>query len=94
MASAKWNGKVIAESDEFEVVEGNIYFPQTALFPQHFRPSDHTSICSWKGVASYYDVVVDDQVNENAAWYYPEPTKAAEKIKNHVAFWKGVEVST
>ena len=93
MPTATWNGTVIARSDETVVVEGNHYFPPNALTEGCFRPSSHTSICPWKGTAHYFDVVVGDQVNENAAWTYPEPKAAAAQIKDHVAFWKGVEVS-
>lgn len=93
MPSAKWNGRVIAESDPFETVDGNIYFPRSALKDEFFKPSSHTTVCSWKGTASYFDIVVDGKVNENAAWYYPDPKDAANNIKGYVAFWKGVEVS-
>lgn len=93
MANAKWNGQVIAESDHFELVEGNVYFPRSALKPEYFKASAHTSICPWKGVASYFDVVVDGKTNENAAWYYASPKDAAKNITGHIAFWKGVEVS-
>lgn len=92
MPSAKWNGKTIAESDEFELVEGNVYFPLTALKSEFFRESSHTSTCPWKGVAAYFDIHVDGKINPNAAWYYPNPKEAAANIKDHVAFWKGVEV--
>ena len=92
MPSAKWNGKTIAESDKFELVEGNVYFPRAALKPEFFRESSHTSTCPWKGVASYFDIQVDGKINPNAAWYYPNPKEAAANIKDHVAFWKGVEV--
>lgn len=94
MPKAEWNGVVIAESDTTEIVDGNHYFPQSALNRECFRESDHTTVCGWKGTASYYDVVVDGKVNEQAAWYYPEPKAAAANIKNHVAFWKGVQVSS
>jgi len=90
---AGWNGKVIASSDDIVTVEGNAYFPQTALEPSCFRESTHRSVCGWKGEAHYYDVVVDGQVNANAAWTYPEPKPAAEEIRGRVAFWKGVVVS-
>ena len=90
---ATWKGKVIAQSDRTEVVEGNHYFPPDSLKSEHLRPSDTRSTCPWKGDASYYDVVVGDEVNKDAAWYYPEPKEAARQIKNHVAFWKGVEVA-
>ncbi|MBT8451027.1 MAG: DUF427 domain-containing protein [Deltaproteobacteria bacterium] len=92
MAKALWQGQVIAESDEFEVVEGNVYFPPGAIDDQYFKASNHQSVCPWKGTASYYDVVVDGQRNENAAWYYPQPKDAAANIRDHVAFWKGVTV--
>ena len=92
MAKALWQGQVIAESDEFEVVEGNVYFPPGAIDEEFFEPSSHTSVCPWKGTASYRHVVVDGQRNENAAWYYPQPKDAASNIRDHVAFWKGVTV--
>ncbi|MGB5813130.1 MAG: DUF427 domain-containing protein [Polyangiales bacterium] len=92
MAKATWQGTVIAESDEFEVVEGNVYFPASALKNEHFEQSGHHSVCGWKGTASYYHVVVGAQRNEDAAWYYPDPKSAAANIKGHVAFWKGVSV--
>jgi uncharacterized protein (DUF427 family) len=93
MPSAKWNGQVIAQSDQFETVEGNIYFPRDSLKDEFFKSSTHTTVCPWKGTASYFDLMVDGKVNENAAWYYPEPKDAARNIKGYVAFWKGVEVS-
>lgn len=92
MAKATWNGAVLAQSDKYEVVEGNVYFPPEALQREHFRQSDTHTTCPWKGVASYYDVVVGAQVNKDAAWYYPEPKEAARNIQGHVAFWKGVQV--
>ena len=92
MAKATWQGTVIAESEEFEVVEGNIYFPRASIKTEHFADSSHTSVCPWKGTASYFDVVVDGERNPNAAWYYPDPKSAAANIKDHVAFWKGVSV--
>jgi uncharacterized protein (DUF427 family) len=90
---AIWRGAVLAESDDTVVVEGNHYFPADALSREHFRATDHQSICPWKGTASYYDVIVDDEVNANAAWYYPTPKEAAPDIKDRVAFWRGVEVT-
>ena len=90
---AIWNGKTIAESDETVVVEGNHYFPAESLVREHFEASSTTTICPWKGTASYYSVVVDGETNADAAWYYPEPKSAAAEIKDHVAFWRGVEVS-
>ena len=89
---ATWNGTVIAESDATVVVEGNHYFPPEALHLDHLRASDHTTECPWKGTASYFDVVVDGETNDNAAWVYRDPKQAAAQIKDHVAFWKGVEV--
>ncbi len=92
MAKAIWQGEVIAESDEFEIVEGNLYFPSGAIRSEFFESSAHQSVCPWKGTASYYDIVVDGKRNESAAWFYPEPKEAAANIKDHVAFWKGVTV--
>lgn len=89
---AIWNGTVLAESDQTIVVEGNHYFPPDSINKEHFRRSAHTSMCFWKGQASYYDVEVDGHVNRNAAWYYPSPSDAARQIKGHVAFWNGVRV--
>ena len=93
MANAKWNGKIIAETDKFELVEGNVYFPRGSIKPEFFKETLHTTVCPWKGLASYFDVVVDGKTNENAAWYYAEPKDAAKNIAGFVAFWKGVEVS-
>jgi uncharacterized protein (DUF427 family) len=93
MANAKWNGKIIAESDKYELVEGNVYFPRGSIKSEFFKESTHTTVCPWKGLASYFDIVVDGKTNENAAWYYAEPKDAAKNITNFVAFWKGVEVS-
>jgi uncharacterized protein (DUF427 family) len=92
MARAVWNGAVLAESDEFEIVEGNVYFPADKIDKQFFRASNTHTTCHWKGLASYYDVVVDGQINRDAAWYYPEPKEAAKNIKGYVAFWRGVKV--
>ncbi|MEE9134127.1 MAG: DUF427 domain-containing protein [Gemmatimonadota bacterium] len=92
MARAVWKGVVLAESDEHEVVEGNVYFPPDSLSRDYFQESDHQSVCPWKGLASYYDIVVDGVTNQSAAWYYPDPSEKARGIKDYVAFWKGVEV--
>ncbi len=92
MPKAIWNNAVLAESDQTEVVEGNHYFPPDSLRRQYFRDSDAHTVCGWKGTASYYDVEVDEELNEQAAWYYPDPKPEAAKIKGFVAFWKGVEV--
>ncbi len=90
---AIWNGQVLADSTETVVVEGNHYFPPSSLHQQFFKPSATTTVCPWKGTASYYDVVVDGKVNKDAAWLYPEPKSAAAEITGRVAFWKGVVVS-
>jgi uncharacterized protein (DUF427 family) len=92
MPQATWNEVVIAESETFESVEGNVYFPPDAVNRDHLEPSDTTSVCPWKGTAHYYHVVAAGQTNRDAAWYYPDPKAAAAQIKDHVAFWKGVQV--
>ena len=89
---AIWNNAVVAESDQTVVVEGNHYFPSASIKRQYFQDSGTHTTCPWKGEASYYDVVVDGNVNKDAAWYYPEPKSAAAEIKNHIAFWRGVKV--
>ena len=94
MPKAMWNGVVLAESDRCEVVEGNQYFPPDAVKREYFKPSATHTTCPWKGVASYYDVVVDGETNRDAAWYYPEPKEAARNIKGYVAFWRGVKVES
>jgi uncharacterized protein (DUF427 family) len=90
---ATWHGTTLAESDETVVVEGNHYFPIDSIRREYFRESDRHTHCPWKGEASYYDIAVEEAVNEGAAWYYPEPKEEAAKIKGRVAFWKGVEVA-
>ena len=92
MPRAIWNGAVLAESDHCELVEGNCYFPADSINRAYVRQSSTHTTCPWKGVASYYDVVVNGQKNEDAAWYYPTPKEAARNIKDHVAFWRGVTV--
>jgi uncharacterized protein (DUF427 family) len=92
MATATWNGTVIAQSDDTVVVEGNHYFPIESVTPGVLSETDHTSVCPWKGTASYYSITVGDDRNENAAWYYPTPKDAAKEIAGRVAFWKGVTV--
>lgn len=92
MARATWNGETIAQSDTYEEVEGNVYFPANALDKARVEESDYRTVCGWKGTASYYHVVVNGERNENAAWYYPQPKPAAANIKDHIAFWKGVQV--
>ena len=89
---ATWNGTTIAESDDIVTVEGNAYFPAAALAHEFVKSSTHTSVCPWKGTASYYSLAVNGATNENAVWYYPEPKQAAENIRGRVAFWKGVQV--
>ena len=92
MARASWNGEVVAESDDTVVVEGNPYFPPDSVRRELLEESDHTSVCPWKGTASYYHVVVGGERNENAAWFYPSPKSAASQIEGRVAFWRGVTV--
>ena len=92
MAKAVWNGKVVAESDTTVTVEGNVYFPESAVKREYLRPSSTTSTCPWKGQAKYYTVFIDGQENPDAAWYYPNPKPAARNIKGHIAFWRGVEI--
>ncbi|MDP4587881.1 MAG: DUF427 domain-containing protein [Flavobacteriales bacterium] len=89
---AIWNKTVIAESDDTVVIEGNHYFPPSALKQEFFKSTDHHTVCPWKGTANYYSLEVDGKTNENAAWYYPEVSELAKGIKGRVAFWKGVEV--
>ena len=92
MVGARWHGAVIARSDDTVVVENNHYFPADSVDPSLLRPSDTTSVCPWKGTASYHSIVVDGAENRDAAWYYPDPKPAAAEIKDRIAFWKGVEV--
>lgn len=89
---AIWNDKVLAESNETIVVEGNHYFPPEAINKDYFKPSDKHTVCPWKGTASYYTVEVDGKHNQDAAWFYPEPKEAAKNIKGYIAFWRGVSV--
>lgn len=89
---AIWNNAVIAESDDTVVVEGNHYFPADSIKQEFFEPSRTTSVCGWKGTASYYSINVDGNKNSDAAWYYPEPKDAAQEIAGRIAFWKGVQV--
>jgi uncharacterized protein (DUF427 family) len=89
---AYWNNQLIAESNQTIVVEGNHYFPPGDVRKEFLKESSHTTVCPWKGKASYYDIEVDENKNSAAAWFYPEPKDAAAHIKNYIAFWKGVEV--
>lgn len=94
MPKAIWNGAVIAEArdDEVQIVENNVYFPISKVNQAYLQDSAHSTLCPWKGTASYYHVAVGGQVNANAAWYYRQPSDKAQHIKDHVAFWRGVEV--
>ncbi len=89
---ASWNETKIAESDDTVVIEGNHYFPREAINKEYFQDSPTHTTCPWKGEASYFNVVVNGEVNKDAAWYYPEPKEAAAEIKDRVAFWRGVSV--
>jgi uncharacterized protein (DUF427 family) len=93
MVKAVWKDKVIAESDVTIVVEDNHYFPPEAVKKEFLEDSDSHTTCPWKGLASYYNIVVEGEINKDAAWYYPDPKPAVSKIKNYIAFWKGVEVN-
>ena len=93
MATATWNGAVIAQSDNTIIVEGNHYFPPESVDSSLVTASQDHTVCPWKGTADYYDLVVDGSANRGAAWFYPSPKPAASDIKNYVAFWQGVNVS-
>ena len=90
---AIWSDTLIAESDDTVIVEGNHYFPAAAIKAEYFTKSTTTTHCPWKGEAHYYHVVVGEQTNADAAWYYPEPKEAAQQIIGRVAFWRGVVVT-
>ena len=90
---AIWNKKVIAESNKTVVVENNHYFPVESVNKEYLQSSEKHSSCPWKGLASYYSLAVDGEVNKDAAWFYPQPKDAAKEIKDHVAFWKGVQIT-
>jgi uncharacterized protein (DUF427 family) len=92
MARASWNGAVLAESERFEVVEGNVYFPPEAVRREYLTESGTHTVCPWKGTASYYHVVVGGETNRDAAWYYPATSSEAREIEGYVAFWRGVSV--
>jgi uncharacterized protein (DUF427 family) len=92
MPKAIWNGAVLAESNQCQVVEGNYYFPPNSINQQFFKDSETHTTCPWKGIASYYTIEVEGQVNKDAAWYYPQTKDAAKNIEGYVAFWKGVKV--
>ena len=90
---AVWNGAIVATGDATRVVEGNHYFPPDSVNREYFTDSQTTTHCPWKGDASYYTLEIDGATNEDAAWYYPTPKDAAAEIKDHIAFWRGVEVT-
>ena len=92
MAKAIWENVVVAESDRTVEIEGNQYFPADSVHLEYLRPSEHHTVCPWKGTASYYHLEAGGKRNEDAAWYYPNPKTAAAEIKDHIAFWKGVKV--
>lgn len=89
---AMWNGQTLAETNDFVLIEGNVYFPAESINKEYFKESNTSTHCPWKGDASYYSIEVDGKTNQDAAWYYPTPKDAAKEIKNRVAFWRGVEV--
>lgn len=88
---ATWQGALIAQSDDTIVLEGNHYFPESSLNRDFVTFSNHHTTGA-KGQASYYSLLVNGEMNTDAAWYYPDPTTAAESIKGHIAFWKGVKI--
>lgn len=92
MPKAIWNGQIIAESEDHEIVDNNVYFPPDAVRREFLRDSQKHTVCGWKGTASYYDIVVGGQVNADAAWYYPEAKDAAKNIEGYISFWRGVTV--
>lgn len=94
MAKAIWNGVVLAESDHTKIVDRNHYFPANTINREYFKENNTHTTCSWKGVANYYDIVVNGEVNKDAAWYYPSTKDAAKKIEGYIAFWKGVTVES
>lgn len=89
---AIWNDKIIAQSDNTVLMEGNHYFPVESVNPKYLKDSQTNTVCHWKGTASYYHVSVDGLDNSECAWYYPDPSEAAQSIKDHIAFWKGIQV--
>ncbi len=93
MAKAIWKNAILAQASDYEIVEGNIYFPPDTINKEHFKNSDTHTNCPWKGQASYYHIEVDGEINKDAAWFYPEPKEKAKQIKDHIAFWRGVEVT-
>ena len=93
VAKAVWKSVVLAESDDFVIVENNYYFPPGSINPEYFKKSDTHTTCHWKGVASYFDIDVNGEINKDAAWYYPVPNEKAIHIKDFVAFWRGIAIT-
>ena len=93
MKTAKWNGAILAQSDKTIEIEGNHYFPPESLQRRYLKESNHMSTCPWKGLASYYNIEVNGEINSDAGWFYKQPSEAAHQIKDHVAFWSGVEIT-
>lgn len=93
MPKASWNGVTIADTDDTVVVEGNHYFPISAVDPAMLKPSSTTTVCGWKGLCNYYTLVAGGAENKDAVWYYADPKPAAAEIKGRLAFWKGVKVT-
>lgn len=89
---ASWKDVILAESDLTVVIEGNHYFPPESIHRRFFTESSTHTRCGWKGIASYYTIKIEDDFNQDSAWYYPEPLDKARSIKNYVAFWKGIKV--
>ena len=92
LAKAIWNDEIIAESNDYKIVEGNYYFPPKSVKKQYLKDSQTRTTCGWKGIASYFNLEVKGKKNKDAAWYYPDPKSAAKEIKNYIAFWKGVTI--
>ena len=92
MPKAIWNNVVLAESESYETVEGNIYFPPESINKEYFKESDTQTTCFWKGRATYYHIEVNGETNQDAAWYYPETSDLAKSIQGRIAFWRGVQV--
>lgn len=90
---AIWNHQIIAESEDTIVVENNHYFPPSSIKKEFFNKSDTKTHCPWKGDASYYSIEVNEELNKDAAWYYPTTSHAAKSIEGYIAFWKGVEIT-
>ena len=89
---AIWNDTILAESEDIVTVEGNVYFPMDSLKKEYFDQSKSMSLCLWKGKASYFSAIVKGKTNKDCAWYYPKPSFLAKKVKNHVAFWKDIQL--